>query len=363
MKAPQRIGPRRRRLTVLGIILVAVATAGCGRPSNPPARWATAVGGQVITDPVLTGDRLIVQAGDGLVAIGTSSGEVMWRQRSLGAAAPNHPVIAGDLALEAGRGHLLAFAAKTGSPQWMWKYPEGVPGVGNPAVAAGLVYVADDQTRRIHVLDSKTGTVRTTLQVAITNRFQQSVLTVVGGRILVQVWQDRRLYAFDSATGSMSWSAAIPGDNGSDAVLAGESVYVASDGGTLSCVDAATGSVRWTSHLGGPGLAAPNPSIADRVVFASFDDKQVHALAASTGARLWSATTGDRIEGSPVEASGTVYAGADDGGLYALDAATGALKGMTHPGIVGTAPVVSAGIVYAASIDGKVYAYDVGAFR
>ena len=54
-------------------------------------------------------------------------------------------------------------------------------------------------------------------------------------------------------------------------------------------------------------------------------DGNVHALNASTGAMLWSYTTGSTIESSPAVANGVVYIGSDDGNVYALNASTGAL--------------------------------------
>ena len=44
---------------------------------------------------------------------------------------------------------------------------------------------------------------------------------------------------------------------------------------------------------------------------------------AATRARLWSNTTGDSVEASPVVANGVVYASSDDGNLYAFDLAGG----------------------------------------
>ena len=50
----------------------------------------------------------------------------------------------------------------------------------------------------------------------------------------------------------------------------------------------------------------------------------MYALNASTGALLWSYTTGRQCESSPAVANGVVYVGSDDGNVYALNASTGA---------------------------------------
>jgi eukaryotic-like serine/threonine-protein kinase len=53
------------------------------------------------------------------------------------------------------------------------------------------------------------------------------------------------------------------------------------------------------------------------VYIGSLDDK-VYALNASTGALLWSYTTGNEVYDSPVVANGVVYVGSDDDKVYAF---------------------------------------------
>ena len=50
----------------------------------------------------------------------------------------------------------------------------------------------------------------------------------------------------------------------------------------------------------------------------------MYALNASTGAKLWSYTTGSNVYSSPAVANGVVYVGSYDGNVYALKAGTGA---------------------------------------
>ena len=53
-------------------------------------------------------------------------------------------------------------------------------------------------------------------------------------------------------------------------------------------------------------------------------DCNLYALNASTGAKLWSYTTGVAINSSPAVVNGVVYIGSEDGTVYALNASTGA---------------------------------------
>ena len=66
-----------------------------------------------------------------------------------------------------------------------------------------------------------------------------------------------------------------------------------------------------------------------------------------TNQTLWTFTTGDKVESSPVVANGIVYVGSDDGYFYALNASNGELiwKYNTYGPIQSAATVVD-GVVY-----------------
>ena len=72
-------------------------------------------------------------------------------------------------------------------------------------------------------------------------------------------------------------------------------------------------------------LVNSSPAVANGVVYVGSDDNNVYALNASTGALLWSYTTGSTVVSSPAVANGVVYVGSSDDNVYALNASTGAL--------------------------------------
>ena len=61
-----------------------------------------------------------------------------------------------------------------------------------------------------------------------------------------------------------------------------------------------------------------SPAVANGVVYVGSCDNNVYALNASTGAELWSYTTGTMGVSSPAVANGVVYVGSDDGKVYAF---------------------------------------------
>ena len=60
-----------------------------------------------------------------------------------------------------------------------------------------------------------------------------------------------------------------------------------------------------------------SPAVANGVVYFGWQDDSVYALNASTGALLWSYTTGGYVI-RPIVANGVVYVGSTDGNVYAF---------------------------------------------
>ena len=93
-----------------------------------------------------------------------------------------------------------------------------------------------------------------------------------------------------------------------------------------------TMSMRWTPRPALSCGATPpaarvrsSPAVANGVVYVGSYDGNVYALNASTGAELWSYTTGAALDSSPAVANGVVYVGSLDYNVYRLHATTGAM--------------------------------------
>jgi len=102
-----------------------------------------------------------------------------------------------------------------------------------------------------------------------------------------------------------------------------------------------------------------SPAVANGTVYVGSGDHRVYALDATTGALLWSYTTGGAVDSSPTVADGTVYVGSNDHKIYALNQTTGTLIwNYTTEGIVYSSPALADGAVFIGSSD-RVYALDV----
>ena len=70
-------------------------------------------------------------------------------------------------------------------------------------------------------------------------------------------------------------------------VSAGGFIFLAAEDGSIRCLDAARGSVKWTAWTDGPIFATP--TVADGRLFAGSADGRVYAFEAATGRPLWRA--------------------------------------------------------------------------
>lgn len=142
------------------------------------------------------------------------------------------------------------------------------------------------------------------------------------------------------------WDFAAP-----QPLLADGVVYVGDGHGVLHAIDAQTGESRWRFASGGRIRHGAALSGED-VVFGSADGK-VYALARADGRERWRFDSGAPVDTTPVLHAGRILIGNRGRGLYALDAASGAEQwrlGFWGSWIEST-PVVHAGLIYIGSSD------------
>ena len=149
------------------------------------------------------------------------------------------------------------------------------------------------------------------------------------------------------SNGQLLWSCATLAGSSSPVVANGIG-YVGSNVGYddyLYAFNATTGALLWSNTTGGDSLSCP--AVSNGVVY---------AFNATTGANLWNYTMADLMLDSPAVANGVVYVGGEGmgdnlGNVYALNATSGALLwSYTTGGDVGfSSPAVSNGVVYVGS--------------
>ena len=195
--------------------------------------------------PVLYEDLLIVSC-DGqetqfVVALDKLTGKARWRKFREGYQAYSTPLVirqpAGDQVVSPGAFRAISYDPKTGKELWHVRYGEGFSNVPRPVFGNGLVYIC-------------TG-------------FQQASLLAlrIDGKGDVTkshvVWSTNRGVPFTPSP-----------------LLLGDEIYLVSDNGIASCLDAKTGVERWRARIGGNHSASP--IFADgRIYFLNEDGESV----------------------------------------------------------------------------------------
>ena len=174
-------------------------------------------------------DNLLIVSCDGLeaqfvVALDKVTGKVRWKKTREGYQAYTTPLIvplpAGDQIISPGAFRAIAYDPRTGKEIWQVKYGEGFSNVPRPVYGAGLVFIC-------------TG-------------FQQPSLLAVrlDGR-------------GDVSKSHIAWTLKRGVPFTPSPLLVGDELYLISDNGIASCLDAKTGNPYWQVRLGGNHSASP----------------------------------------------------------------------------------------------------------
>ena len=193
--------------------------------------------------PALHNDLLIF-SGDGhleawVIALDKRTGDVKWkteRRRPFDQAYTTPLVISvngRDQVVSVGAYRVAAYDAGTGKEIWRVQYEDGFSNVPRPVFAHGLVYIT-------------------------TGFFQPAVLAI------------RTDGTGDVSRTHVAWSTTRGAPFTPSPIVVGDELYVISDLGVLSCLDARTGKLHWQQRLGGNYSASP--ILADgRIYFLSED--------------------------------------------------------------------------------------------
>lgn len=180
------------------------------------------------------------------------------------------------------------------------------------------------------------------------------------------------LYALDPATGTVEWTAGLPGTVLTAPTVAGGAVYVGySDPASLAAYPASCATPcqpLWTHPT---GAVVRRIAAARGMVYAQVGGNNLDAFEAATGGKVWEAILDPSFQGgsgSPSVANGVVYQMGAKGTLFAFDASTGVqlfsadMSNCTPScmGVISSIPAISNGVVYVRGADLKVHAFHLG---
>jgi len=281
--------------------------------------------------------------------------ELWVSQVGVGALYSSPVVSEGKVYIGSGDGRMYAFDALTGATVWVGEQ-QSLFFVNSAAAAHGMVF-ANALFSQLKAYDAETGEIVWMFDGA----FRAS--PTLSGNALYVGDTTGTLYAVDAATGTLLWSSIPQGENhGIDnqaPTVYGDRIYQPRGGATNNQArvwvhDKTTGDILASAGYG----IVVSVSAARGKVFVP-DPPTLYALDPTTDSVIWSAPLANEgsTNSTPTVAGGLVFV-AQSAGLQAFDAQSGALVWIV-PTAAGTqSPVVANGVVYSPSVNGEWDAYD-----
>ena len=205
-----------------------------------------------------------------------------------------------------------------------WRYKE--VGDGAPLLLDDLAVFDDDRSSRLGDTDVLVGADLVTGTERFTVPEVQSFETPAAANGLV-VTGAGPLVAVDTQFGTIRWKNTDIGDTTASPTIADGAVYVpqrSSD--ELVSVLLDNGAIRWRTPI--PATAFHSAAVVGDTVYVATDDGSVGAYATSDGSRRWQRTIGSDQPVRPTVVDGVVYTGAGDT-VNALDATDGSVLWQT----------------------------------
>lgn len=296
--------------------------------------------------PLVLGDWIITAGNNELGLYSMKEGVFRWT-KEIGSVSP--PAFAeGIIFVNTLEGDVLALDAGNGRTVWSTSTDEsfedrkarltegeldrlysGVFLISSPALASGLVYVANYEGD-VLALDQQTGDVDWQYNV---KEPVHASLAIERGRVFVAT-SSGVVVALEAATGDVVWKQAISSQSLGTPVAAGRSVFVAVPKTEVVALNARTGRTSWTTRLRHNYVTLA--SDGTRVYMTSGGG--VNAVLASSGSVLWRWTLNDDCFGvlcavslaegaifGPSVGRDAVYVATVNEGLRAIDRETGKL--------------------------------------
>uniref|UniRef100_A0A7C2PIU4 Pyrrolo-quinoline quinone n=1 Tax=Schlesneria paludicola TaxID=360056 RepID=A0A7C2PIU4_9PLAN len=202
--------------------------------------------------PVVFENLLIINC-DGtdtqyVVALDKRTGREVWRQfrgdASMAYSTPTLTAVNGrPVLVSCGGEWTVAYEPATGKELWRFRYPKGYSNVPRPAVAFGMAYVSSGYN--------------TPTLYAVPLEAQGELGT-------------------DDAV----WKVTKGAPRNASPLIAGDELYMVSDNGIVTCLDARTGAQHWQERVGGDCSASP--LFADGRIYITNETGETTVLAAGT---------------------------------------------------------------------------------
>lgn len=231
--------------------------------------------------PVLAGDALVFSC-DGssdpfIVALHKDTGKELWRtardtpaKKQFSFSTPLLLTVDGQpQIISPASGRVCAYDPKSGKQLWHARYGEGYSVVPRPVFGHGLLFLSSGFDRPV-------------------------------------VYAIRPGGTGDVTDTHVAWTLAKGAPTTPSLLLVGDELYMVSDGGIASCVDAKTGTMHWSERLGGNYSASPLHA-GDRLYFQNEEGATVVVKAGKTFEKLATNDLGEKTLASHAAGDAALY--------------------------------------------------------
>lgn len=356
--------------------------------ASPAEVWRASIGDgesrrlRITAAPVMAEGRVFTLDASTQLAAFSPEGARLW-QRDLtppwgrrGATSGGGLAVGVGLVLAGtGFGSLTALDPATGEPRWTQRLDAALS--GPPAIEGGIVYAVTRDSTALALRASDGRVLWQVEGVPDPAGLAGGPAPAIGPRQAYFPFSSSEIVATLRRGGLRVWNAPIPGQRrgevyarltdivASPALVEGV-LYVGNQSGRMVALAANSGARLWTAEEGAMGT----PVVAGGSVFVVSDAARLVRLDARTGATLWasdlprfpSAKPRRRDEAfahyGPVLAGGRLWVASSDGLIRGFNPESGALEAsLDLPGGAASAPIAAQGTLYAVSRRGQLHAF------
>jgi len=275
------------------------------------------------TTPLVGEDLVYFGGGDGrLYAVTKETGTLAWSFITESIIASSPMLADGVIYVGSGDDHLYALDAYDGKPKWPGGFRTRDDVASSPAVANGLAYFLS-RDMILYAAHDATGKLKWTTRIGAMARSSSPVVS----ENTVYLAAGNFIQAYQAKSGHMKWGISLRTAITSTPAVANGILYVGCRNGKLYAFTTA-GKLKWSTPV---DLGAPiygSPIIAGDTVIVGANKGTLIAVDAETGALKWTYTilpssTNYKVKSvditaSPAVSNGALYILADDGVLYAF---------------------------------------------
>lgn len=331
--------------------------------------------------PVVADGRLYVSDTNGAVhAIDAATGATVWMRDTAKGDGNQSARFGGGVSHDGGRlyatnglGDVVALNAADGTE--LWRSNPGGPLRGAPSVALGQVY-AISQDNQLYALDTQTGNLVWTAagSIEIQGVFGSAAPAVAQGTVVAgfssgelnayRYENGRPLWADSLSRTSISTSVSSLADIDAEPVIDQGRVYAVGQGGRMVALDIGTGQRLWEQNIAG----ISTPWVVGEWIFLISDDSRLIALSRGSGRVRWITQLprfrDEEDRKGPITWTGPILAGnrlivVNSRGLVQSVSPTDGTIGsaMETDASLTLPPVVAGGTLYLLGDDGRLSAY------